>query len=113
GQRHAAVRQAGRHDSVRLRRQSSAIRSQPRRSRTGGAETKLATAEIGDRGTEGSLAKAMPEILKVHNYPIQKKLTWLNMLVSGGALIVASTAFVAYELSNFRQNMVRNLSIHA
>ena len=55
----------------------------------------------------------MAEILKVHNYPIQKKLTWMNMLVSGAALIVASTAFVAYELSNFRENMVRSLSIQA
>ena len=35
------------------------------------------------------------------------------MLVSGGALLLACTAFASYELSDFRQTLVRNLSIQA
>src|SRR5437764_4409481 len=52
-------------------------------------------------------------MLKVRNYSFKKKLAWMNMLVSGAALLVASVAFVAYELATFRQNMVRSLSIQA
>jgi len=37
----------------------------------------------------------------------------MNMLGTGVALIVASAAFVAYELATFPQNMVRSLSIQA
>jgi signal transduction histidine kinase len=46
-------------------------------------------------------------------YSIRQKLTWMNMLVSGGALLLACTAFASYELSDFRQTLVRNLSIQA
>ena len=48
-----------------------------------------------------------------HSYSIKNKLTWMNMLVSGGALLVASVAFAAHELSNFRLVMARGLSIEA
>jgi PAS domain S-box-containing protein len=44
---------------------------------------------------------------------IKRKLTWINTLASGAALFVASVAFVGYELSAFRQNMVRTLSVQA
>ncbi len=44
---------------------------------------------------------------------IKRKLTWLNTLASGVVLLVASLAFVGYELSAFRQNMVRTLSVEA
>jgi signal transduction histidine kinase len=47
------------------------------------------------------------------NYSIKRKLIWMNMLVSGAALLVASAAFVAYELAAFRQTLVRSLSIQA
>jgi signal transduction histidine kinase len=50
---------------------------------------------------------------KVVNYSITKKLTRMNMLVSGAALLVACAAFVAYDLVTFRQAMVYNLSIQA
>ena len=52
-------------------------------------------------------------MLKVRNYSIRQKLTWMNMLVSGIALLLACTAFAAYELADFRTTMVRSLSIQA
>ena len=47
------------------------------------------------------------------NYSIRQKLTWMNMLVSGAALLLACTAFAAYELADFRLTLVRGLSIQA
>jgi len=44
---------------------------------------------------------------------ITKKLTRMNMLVSGAALLIACAVFVAYDLITFRQTMVHNLSIQA
>lgn len=52
-------------------------------------------------------------MLELRNYSIKRKLTWMNMLVSCAALLVASTAFLAYELVAFSRTMVRNLSIQA
>jgi signal transduction histidine kinase len=37
----------------------------------------------------------------------------MNMLVSGGALLLACIAFAGYELTAFRRELVRNLSIQA
>jgi signal transduction histidine kinase/DNA-binding response OmpR family regulator len=44
---------------------------------------------------------------------ISRKLTWMNMLVSGAALLLACTAFIAYDLVTFRADIVRNLSTQA
>src|ERR1700691_1712707 len=52
-------------------------------------------------------------MLTFGNYSIRQKLTWMNMLVSGAALLLACTAFAAYELADFRQTLVRGLSIQA
>jgi len=52
-------------------------------------------------------------MLRVANRSITKKLTRMNMLVSGAALLIACVAFVAYDLVTFRQAMVYNLSIQA
>ena len=52
-------------------------------------------------------------MFKVRNYSIRQKLTWMNMLVSGIALLLACTAFAAYELADFRTTMVRSLSTQA
>src|SRR5882762_2617551 len=52
-------------------------------------------------------------MLRVHDYSIKKKLTWINMLVSGAALLLACVAFLAYDLSTFRSTMVRSLSLQA
>ncbi len=52
-------------------------------------------------------------MFKVRNYSISQKLTWMNMLVSGAALLLACAAFAAYELEDFRATMVRSLSIQA
>lgn len=46
-------------------------------------------------------------------YSIRQKLTWMNMLVSGAALLLACTAFASYELADLRQTLVRNISIQA
>jgi signal transduction histidine kinase/DNA-binding response OmpR family regulator len=44
---------------------------------------------------------------------IAKKLTWMNMLVSATALLLACAAFIGYDRVNFRETMVRNLSTQA
>jgi signal transduction histidine kinase len=44
---------------------------------------------------------------------ISKRLTWMNMLVSGAVLLLACVALMAYELITFRETVVRNLSIQA
>ena len=44
---------------------------------------------------------------------ISRKLTWMNMLVSGAALLLACAAFIAYDTATFRTAMVRNLSTQA
>jgi signal transduction histidine kinase len=52
-------------------------------------------------------------MLKVQDYSIKKKLTWINMLVSGAALLLACVAFLAFDRSTFQATMVRGLSIQA
>jgi signal transduction histidine kinase len=52
-------------------------------------------------------------MLKVRNYSIGQKLTWMNMLVSGAALLLACSAFAFFELADFRQTLVGGLSIQA
>jgi signal transduction histidine kinase len=44
---------------------------------------------------------------------LKKKLIWTNLLVSAGALLVASAALIAYEVSSFRLSLVRSLFIDA
>jgi signal transduction histidine kinase/CheY-like chemotaxis protein len=52
-------------------------------------------------------------LLDFRNYSISKKLTWMNMLVSGAALLLACGGFCAYDLYSFRDALVRNVSIQA
>ena len=52
-------------------------------------------------------------MLTVRNFSIAKKLTWMNILVSGIALLLACAAFIAYELVTFRQTIARSLSIQS
>jgi signal transduction histidine kinase len=47
------------------------------------------------------------------NYSISKKLTWMNMLVSGAALLLACGAFITYDVISIRDGMVYNLSMQA
>jgi signal transduction histidine kinase/DNA-binding response OmpR family regulator len=49
----------------------------------------------------------------IQNYSISKKLTWMNMLVSAAALLLACGGFCAYDLYSFRDALVRNVSIQA
>jgi signal transduction histidine kinase len=44
---------------------------------------------------------------------IPKKLTWMNMLVSGAALLLAGAGLFAYDLYSFRAGTVRDLGIQA
>src|SRR5438093_796695 len=44
------------------------------------------------------------------NLSIKSKLTWVSMLTSCVALLIACTAFVTYEFFRFRQTMVLELS---
>ncbi len=50
---------------------------------------------------------------KTKDYSITKKLTRMNMLVSGAALLMACLSFVIYDLFTFREAIARNLSIQA
>jgi signal transduction histidine kinase/CheY-like chemotaxis protein len=52
----------------------------------------------------------MPQI---RHYPITKKLTRMNMLVSGVALLLACGAFVAYDIITFREARAHNISVQA
>jgi len=47
------------------------------------------------------------------DHSISKKLTWMNMLVSGTALLLACAAFFAYDLYTFQAGVVNNLSVEA
>jgi signal transduction histidine kinase len=44
---------------------------------------------------------------------IAKRLTWMNMLVSATALLLACAAFIGYDLVTFREGTVYNISIQA
>ncbi len=44
---------------------------------------------------------------------ISAKITWMNMLVSGAALLLAASAFFAYDQLTFRQGLVHALSAQA
>jgi signal transduction histidine kinase len=50
-------------------------------------------------------------MFRVRDYSISKKLTWMNMLVSGTALGLACAAFITYDLVSARETIVRSLSI--
>lgn len=50
-------------------------------------------------------------MLRLRDYSITKKLTWMNMLVSAAALLLACTAFISHEIITFRNTMVQSLSI--
>jgi signal transduction histidine kinase/CheY-like chemotaxis protein len=52
-------------------------------------------------------------MFKAQNHSISRKLTWMNMLVSGAALLLACAAFIALDMITFRQAMLRNLSTQA
>jgi signal transduction histidine kinase/DNA-binding response OmpR family regulator len=52
-------------------------------------------------------------VLQFRHYTIARKLTWTNMLVSGVALLLACSAFFAYDFYTFRSSIVRNLSLEA
>ena len=50
---------------------------------------------------------------KVGHNSIATKLTRMNILVSGAALLIACAAFVAYDLVSFRESIAHNLAIQA
>ena len=52
-------------------------------------------------------------MFKAQRQSISRKLTWMNMLVSGAALLLACAAFIAFDMITFRQAMLRNLSTQA
>jgi signal transduction histidine kinase/DNA-binding response OmpR family regulator len=52
-------------------------------------------------------------MFNTEDYSISKKLTWMNMLVSGVALLLACAAFLAYDLYTFRIGIADNLSTEA
>jgi signal transduction histidine kinase/DNA-binding response OmpR family regulator len=53
------------------------------------------------------------KMLESQGQSISRKLTWMNMLVSGAALLLACAAFIGYDAVTFRETIVRNLSTQA
>lgn len=49
----------------------------------------------------------------LRNSPLARRLSWMNLFVSGSALLLASLAFLIYDQITFRENLVRNLSAQA
>jgi signal transduction histidine kinase/DNA-binding response OmpR family regulator len=52
-------------------------------------------------------------MLERKDHTISRRLTLMNMLTSGAALILACVAFIAYDMVTFRDATVRNLSTQA
>src|SRR5487761_141793 len=52
-------------------------------------------------------------IFKARDHSITTELTWMNMVVSAAALLLACAAFAAYQLVTSRASIVRLLSIQA
>lgn len=52
-------------------------------------------------------------MLNLRHSAIARKLTWMNVLVSGTALLSACVAFFAYDQYTFREDLVRNLAAQA
>jgi signal transduction histidine kinase/DNA-binding response OmpR family regulator len=52
-------------------------------------------------------------MLNIKNYSISKKLTWMNMLVSGVAVLLACGGLYAYDLYSFRIALVENVATQA
>jgi signal transduction histidine kinase len=52
-------------------------------------------------------------MLGPHHDSITRKLTRMNMLVSGFALVMACAGFIAYDLASFREGIAYNLSIQS
>src|SRR5712692_10341564 len=52
-------------------------------------------------------------MLGIRDYSISKKLTRMNMLVSGAVLLLACAAFSVYDRFTFRATTIRNLTIQA
>ncbi len=52
-------------------------------------------------------------MLDMRRSPIAKRLTWMNILVSGAALLSACVAFLAYDQYTFRESLVKNLAAQA
>ena len=50
---------------------------------------------------------------RVRDYSITEKLTWMNILASAVALLLACAGFSIWDLTLFRQGMVRRLSVEA
>src|SRR5580704_1857656 len=50
---------------------------------------------------------------RIQEHSVSRKLTWMNMLVSGTALLLACAAFIGYDMLTFREATVRNLSMQA
>jgi hypothetical protein len=50
---------------------------------------------------------------RVKDRTISQRLTWMNMLVCGVALLLACSAFIGYDLVTFRTARVNNLSMQA
>jgi signal transduction histidine kinase len=52
-------------------------------------------------------------MISFHDLPIKHKLTWLGVLTSASALILACAVFVVYDVRNFYDDMVRSATTQA
>src|SRR4051794_21391287 len=49
----------------------------------------------------------------IRNYSIKTKLTWMNMLVSATAVLLAGGGFIGYGVTTYRTSLLRPLSFRA
>ena len=52
-------------------------------------------------------------MFQIQKASIARKLTWMNMFVSGAALLLACATFITYDMVTFREAIVHNLSTQA
>jgi signal transduction histidine kinase len=52
-------------------------------------------------------------MFNIRDWPITKRLTWMNMLVSGAALLLAGVSLFAYDSYSFRVSTARDLGVQA
>ncbi len=55
----------------------------------------------------------MTHVSRARSHSIARKLTRMNLLVSGAALLTGCAAFVVYDLATFRESLVHDLSVEA
>src|SRR5207244_11411195 len=74
------------------------------------SDVEFRIAKSGKSSKETFVVWRMKEMFGILGGSISKKLTWMNMLVSGASLVLACGALFSYDLVTFRQIITRQRS---